>query len=102
MTPVLEAEKLGKRYGQHQALTDCDLSIPQGRVIGLVGPNGAGKSTLLNLACGLIQPTAGASRCSAPARPRTPPSWPGSASSHRTPPCTPACPSPTICGSAPG
>jgi ABC-2 type transport system ATP-binding protein len=62
MTPVLEAEKLGKRYGKHQALTDCDLSIPQGRVIGLVGPNGAGKSTLLNLACGLIQPTSGSVR----------------------------------------
>ncbi|MFJ2172647.1 ABC transporter ATP-binding protein [Streptomyces sp. NPDC087851] len=59
MTPVLEAEKLGKRYGKHQALTDCDLSIPQGRVIGLVGPNAAGKSTLLHLACGLVQPTSG-------------------------------------------
>ncbi|WP_181807598.1 ABC transporter ATP-binding protein [Streptomyces shenzhenensis] len=59
MTPVLEARNLGKRYGGHQALTDCSLSIPQGRVIGLVGPNGAGKSTLLNLACGLITPTTG-------------------------------------------
>ncbi|MEU9239349.1 ABC transporter ATP-binding protein [Streptomyces sp. NPDC048385] len=59
MTPVLEARNLGRRYGGRQALTDCNLSIPQGRVIGLVGPNGAGKSTLLNLACGLITPTAG-------------------------------------------
>ncbi|MEV5204024.1 ABC transporter ATP-binding protein [Streptomyces sp. NPDC053720] len=62
MTPVLEAVKLGKRYGRHQALTDCGLSIPQGRVIGLVGPNGAGKSTLLNMSCGLIQPTSGTIR----------------------------------------
>jgi ABC-2 type transport system ATP-binding protein len=62
MTPVLEAVKLGKRYGRHQALTDCDLSVPQGRVIGLVGPNGAGKSTLLNMSCGLIQPTSGTIR----------------------------------------
>jgi ABC-2 type transport system ATP-binding protein len=62
MTPVLEARNLGKRYGGHQALTDCDLRIPQGRVIGLVGPNGAGKSTLLNLACGLITPTTGTVR----------------------------------------
>ncbi|MBS2536426.1 ABC transporter ATP-binding protein [Catenulispora sp. NF23] len=59
MTPVLEAEGLGKRYGRRRALTDCDLSIPPGRVIGLVGPNGAGKSTLLQLACGLIKPTSG-------------------------------------------
>ncbi|MFF1644805.1 MULTISPECIES: ABC transporter ATP-binding protein [unclassified Streptomyces] len=62
MTPVLEAVRLGKRYGHHQALTDCDLDIPQGRVIGLVGPNGAGKSTLLNMACGLIRPSSGSIR----------------------------------------
>ncbi|MFF7459278.1 ABC transporter ATP-binding protein [Kitasatospora sp. NPDC008115] len=62
MTPVLEAVKLGKRYGRHQALVDCDLNIPQGRVIGLVGPNGAGKSTLLNMSCGLIKPTEGTIR----------------------------------------
>ena len=58
-TPVLEASGLAKRYGRRRALTDCDLSVPQGRVIGLVGPNGAGKSTLLQLACGLIKPSSG-------------------------------------------
>ncbi|GAA1383263.1 ABC transporter ATP-binding protein [Kitasatospora putterlickiae] len=62
MTPVLQAVRLGKRYGRHRALADCDLDIPQGRVIGLVGPNGAGKSTLLNLSCGLIKPTEGVIR----------------------------------------
>src|SRR5262245_53386325 len=41
--PVLYAEGLTKRYGSRPALTDCDLTIPRGRVIGLVGPNGAGK-----------------------------------------------------------
>ncbi|MFC8436403.1 ABC transporter ATP-binding protein [Streptomyces sp. NPDC057253] len=59
MTLVLEADGLGKRYGRHQALTDCNLKIPMGRVIGLVGPNGAGKSTLLGLTCGLVKPTEG-------------------------------------------
>ena len=52
MTLVLEAEGLGKRYGRRQALTDCTLNVPPGRVVGLVGPNGAGKSTLLQLAWG--------------------------------------------------
>ncbi|RKR91411.1 ABC-2 type transport system ATP-binding protein [Micromonospora pisi] len=56
---VLHAERLTKRYGRRTALTDCDLKIPRGRVVGLVGPNGAGKSTLLQLACGLIAPTSG-------------------------------------------
>ena len=59
MTAVLEACGLGKRYGRRQALSDCTLSIPSGRVVGLVGPNGAGKSTLLNLAVGLLAPTTG-------------------------------------------
>ncbi|MFF3036086.1 ABC transporter ATP-binding protein [Streptomyces rubiginosohelvolus] len=59
MTAILEARGLGKRYGRRHALTDCTLSVPSGRVVGLVGPNGAGKSTLLQLACGLLTPTSG-------------------------------------------
>ncbi|HEY1777312.1 MAG TPA: ABC transporter ATP-binding protein [Solirubrobacteraceae bacterium] len=60
MSTVLEANGLGKRYGRRWALSDCTLSVPAGRVVGLVGPNGAGKTTLLNLAVGLLSPSAGA------------------------------------------
>jgi ABC-2 type transport system ATP-binding protein len=60
VTPVLETEALGKRYRRRWALRDCTLSIPEGKVVGLVGPNGAGKTTLLQLAVGLLAPTAGA------------------------------------------
>ncbi|HEY1486507.1 MAG TPA: ATP-binding cassette domain-containing protein, partial [Micromonosporaceae bacterium] len=59
MTAVLETHALGMRYRNTWALADCTLSIPAGRVVGLVGPNGAGKSTLLNLAVGLLPPTTG-------------------------------------------
>src|SRR6266581_3045543 len=59
MTAILEARGLGKRYRRTQALADCTLSIPAGRVAGLVGPNGAGKTTLLHLATGLLAPAAG-------------------------------------------
>ena len=59
---VLDARGLTKRYRTRTALTDVDLAVPRGRVVGLVGPNGAGKSTLLQLACGLIEPTAGSLR----------------------------------------
>jgi ABC-2 type transport system ATP-binding protein len=59
MTAALEANDLSKQYGRRWALQDCTLSIPTGRVVGLVGPNGAGKSTLLNLAVGLLAPTSG-------------------------------------------
>ena len=59
MTAVLEANGLGKRYGRRWALRDCTISIPGGRVVGLVGPNGAGKTTLLHLAVGLLAATSG-------------------------------------------
>jgi ABC-2 type transport system ATP-binding protein len=59
MTAALETVALGKRYGRQWALRDCTLSIPSGKVVGLVGPNGAGKSTLLHLAVGLLRPSAG-------------------------------------------
>ncbi|MFI5956283.1 ABC transporter ATP-binding protein [Cryptosporangium sp. NPDC051539] len=61
-TPVLSADGLGKRYGRRAALSDCTLSVPRGRIVGLVGPNGAGKSTLLQLVCGLLAPTSGSLR----------------------------------------
>jgi ABC-type multidrug transport system ATPase subunit len=59
VTAMLEARALGLRYGRRRAVTDCTLTIPPGRVTGLVGPNGAGKSTLLELARGLLSPTSG-------------------------------------------
>lgn len=59
MTPVLKTSGLGKQYGRRWALRDCTLSIPAGKVVGLVGPNGAGKTTLLHLAVGLLEPTSG-------------------------------------------
>jgi ABC-2 type transport system ATP-binding protein len=59
MTAVVETNGLGKQYGRKRALQDCTLSIPDGKVVGLVGPNGAGKTTLLQLAVGLLAPTTG-------------------------------------------
>jgi ABC-2 type transport system ATP-binding protein len=62
MNTAIDTQGLGKRYGGHQALTECTLSIPAGSVTGLVGPNGAGKSTFLNLVTGMLTPTAGSIR----------------------------------------
>src|SRR5215510_15485750 len=58
-SPVLRTEALTKRYGRREALSDCTLAIPPGRVVGLVGPNGAGKTTLLQIAVGMQPQTAG-------------------------------------------
>ena len=59
MTAAIEAVTLGKRYRRRWALRDCTVTIPAGRVVGLVGPNGAGKTTLMHLAVGLLQPSQG-------------------------------------------
>jgi ABC-2 type transport system ATP-binding protein len=56
---AVETEGLGRRYGRRWGLRDCTVTIPRGRVVGLVGPNGAGKTTLLHLAVGLLAPTVG-------------------------------------------
>ncbi len=59
MSAVIETEGLGRKYGRRWGLHDCTLTIPEGKVVGLVGPNGAGKTTLLHLAVGLLAPTSG-------------------------------------------
>jgi ABC-2 type transport system ATP-binding protein len=59
MIAVIETAGLGRRYGRHWALRDCTMTIPAGKIVGLVGPNGAGKTTLLQLAVGLLAPSAG-------------------------------------------
>ena len=50
---VIEARGLRKTFGKTIALDGIDLSIAEGRVLGLIGPNGAGKSTALNAILGL-------------------------------------------------
>ena len=60
MTTVLECKNLTKRYNSSlTALNNVTISLPAGRVIGLLGPNGSGKTTLLKLAAGLLSPTEG-------------------------------------------
>lgn len=54
----LRFEHIYKRYGNHLALNDIDLSLPEG-VYGFLGANGAGKSTLMNILTGNLQPTFG-------------------------------------------
>ena len=57
--PVIELERVTKRYGQRTALSDVSLSLEAGAALGLLGPNGAGKTTALRLLLGFCQPTSG-------------------------------------------
>ena len=57
--PVLRTERLGKRFGALQAVSDVSLALPQGARHALIGPNGAGKTTFINLLTGVLAPSTG-------------------------------------------
>ncbi len=56
---TLECSGLSKYFGTNPALHNLSISLPKGKIIGLLGPNGSGKTTLIKLACGLLTPTEG-------------------------------------------
>src|SRR5438477_5732396 len=60
--PIVEVERLSKRYGRVQALNQISFSVAEGEVFGFLGPNGAGKTTTIRLLLGLQHPSAGAAR----------------------------------------
>lgn len=59
---MLQAIHLSKKYGNHDALADLNLSVAAGDVFCLLGANGAGKTTTINLFLNFIQPTSGEAR----------------------------------------
>lgn len=59
MKPILECQGLTKKYGNFFALSNLNLTLERGQIIGLLGPNGSGKTTLIKLANGLLTPTDG-------------------------------------------
>jgi ABC-2 type transport system ATP-binding protein len=60
--PPVAADQLTKRFGHLTAVDRIDLSLPEGRIYGLLGPNGSGKTTLIRLLTGLARPTSGSAR----------------------------------------
>ena len=57
---MITFDKVAKRYGNHQALSDVSFTVPKGQIMGLLGQNGAGKTTAMNILTGCLAPTAGA------------------------------------------
>ena len=55
----LECRKVHKRFGGLEALSDINLSVQKGEILGIIGPNGAGKTTLFNIISGAIPPSRG-------------------------------------------
>lgn len=58
-TPLLKVEKAGIRFGGLKAVSDVNLELNKGELVGLIGPNGAGKTTFFNLLTGVYVPTEG-------------------------------------------
>lgn len=57
--PPLEIHDMTVAYNRKPALYGIDLTIPEGKLIGIVGPNGAGKSTLVKAVMGLLPLSSG-------------------------------------------
>ncbi len=60
--PLLEVERLTKRFGGLTANEDVSFTVREGELVGLIGPNGAGKTTVFNSLAGFFAPTAGSIR----------------------------------------
>jgi len=56
---LLVLNGVSKSFGAIKALTDVDLTIDKGEIVGLMGDNGAGKSTMVKLIAGNFPPTSG-------------------------------------------
>jgi branched-chain amino acid transport system ATP-binding protein len=56
---LLEAHAVSRDFGSFRALSEADLAVGEGEIIGLIGPNGAGKSTFFNCLVGDLRPSAG-------------------------------------------
>lgn len=56
---MIELREVSKKYLNQFALRGVNLTLPVGKIIGVVGENGSGKSTTLKLIAGLVKPSSG-------------------------------------------
>ena len=56
---LVECKNLCKKFDEKQILENINLTIPKGKIIGLLGKNGTGKTTLIKLINDLLTPTSG-------------------------------------------
>jgi len=56
---AMQAEKVSKRFGRLDAVSEVSFNVPRGTILGLVGSDGAGKTTLLRMIATMINPSSG-------------------------------------------
>jgi ATP-binding cassette ChvD family protein len=59
---VIEADKIGKSFGDRVLFENVSFSLPPGGIVGVIGPNGAGKTTLFRMLAGQAKPDSGTIR----------------------------------------
>ncbi len=59
---VIEADKIGKAFGDRVLFESLSFSLPPGGIVGVIGPNGAGKTTLFRMLAGQEKPGSGTIR----------------------------------------
>ena len=58
-TPAIVLRDVAKSFGQITAVTDLNLEVAPGKILGFLGPNGAGKTTTIRILTGFLKPTGG-------------------------------------------
>jgi ABC-2 type transport system ATP-binding protein len=61
-TPLIEVDRLSKRFGSTVAVNGISFAVNAGEIFGFLGPNGAGKTTTIKMLTGLVRPTSGRAR----------------------------------------
>lgn len=59
---MIEVERISKRYGVKEAVSDISFSVKDGEILGFLGPNAAGKTTTMRILTGYLPPTSGTAR----------------------------------------
>ncbi|MDE3090582.1 MAG: ABC transporter ATP-binding protein [Chloroflexota bacterium] len=62
MHPVIETDRLAKRFGSVTAVDGLSLRVDRGEIYAFLGLNGAGKTTTIRMLLGMVKPTAGEAR----------------------------------------
>lgn len=57
--PAIRLDRVSKRFGNHLAVDDLTLDVPEGSVYGFIGPNGSGKTTTLRMILHILLPDSG-------------------------------------------
>jgi ABC-type multidrug transport system ATPase subunit len=60
--PMIEVDKLTKRFGTFTAVDHVSFSVGKGSIFGFLGPNGSGKTTVIRMLCGILEPSDGTAR----------------------------------------